>query len=195
MEKRSNIFSDTTAKVIAEKNKIRRVIREFISVITENQKLKDADLVFLKIESLSEFQNAKTIMMYWSDINELPTHTIIQKWSAEKQILLPSVCGDDIKIKRFDINQKMKRGIFGILEPDITANYSGKIDLVIVPAVAFDVKKNRMGRGKGYYDRFLKDSKALRWGVGFDCQLLLSIPTYKNDLKMDKIITPTHIID
>ena len=49
MEKRSNIFSDTTAKVIAEKNKIRRVIREFISVITENQKLKDVYVVIDKV--------------------------------------------------------------------------------------------------------------------------------------------------
>jgi 5-formyltetrahydrofolate cyclo-ligase len=195
MKKQNNIISVDSAKVIIEKNKIRENIREIESLITENQKQKDADSVFLKIESFSEFQSAKTILIYWSDIYELPTHDYIQKWSAEKQILLPSVCGEDIKIKRFDVNQKMKKGIFGILEPDNLENYTGKIDLVIVPGVAYDLKKNRMGRGKGYYDRFLKDSKVLKWGVGFDCQLLMSIPTYKNDIKMDKIITPTYIID
>lgn len=188
-------FQNNSTKIITEKNILRQKVRELKSQITEVQKQKDADSVFNKIESLLEFKKAKTILIYWSSSDELPTHAIVEKWSCEKKILLPSVQGDDITIKRYDIKQKMTKGILGIWEPEISENYNGKIDLVIVPGVTFDLKKNRLGRGKGYYDRFLKHTKAPKWGIGFDCQLISSIPTNKQDVRMDKIITPTQIIE
>ncbi len=64
-----------------------------------------------------------------------------------------------------------------------------KIDLIIVPGIAFDKSLNRLGRGKAYYDKLLKDSKAIKIGVCFDFQLLESVPVDKYDVKMDLIIT------
>lgn len=191
---KESINSTESAKVTADKNQIRQKIRELKEQLSQAQKQKEADLVFHRVELLPEFQEAKTILVYWSNSDELPTHAFIEKWSCEKEILLPSIQDDDITPKRFHLSQKMRKGLLGIWEPDTTENFTGAIDLVIVPGIAYDIKKNRLGRGKGYYDRFLEQIETVKWGVGFDFQLLPSIPTYQNDISMDKIITATHII-
>jgi len=184
-----------SAKIIADKNQIRQNIREIKAQLSEAQKQKEADAVFHRVELFPDFQKAKTILVYWSSPDELPTHAFIEKWSCEKEILLPSVHGDDIVLKRFDVSRKMIKGLLGIWEPDTTEIYSGSIDIVIVPGTSYDVEKNRLGRGKGYYDRFLEQINTVKWGVGFDFQLLQSVPTYQNDIRMDKIITATRIIN
>ncbi len=179
----------------SNKNQIRRQINELKKQITAGQKEQAADLVFKKIELLPEFSSAKTILMYWSTADELPTHKFIQKWSVEKVILLPSVVEDDIEIKKYSSKENLKRGKLGIYEPEMDGVYVGKVDLTIVPGVAFDLHKNRLGRGKGYYDRFFNGIETLKWGVCFDLQLLPSVPTNSDDKPMNKVISPTKIIE
>jgi len=67
--------------------------------------------------------------------------------------------------------------------------------LGIIPGIAFDGHKNRLGRGKGYYDRFFSENKSLKIGVCFDFQLLETIPVSLHDVKMDKIVSPTKIVE
>jgi len=177
--------------IVSNKNVIRSQITELRKQLSEDQKAQASDSVFKKIESLPEFKSAKTILMYWSTTDELPTHKFVEKWSAEKVILLPSVVGDDIVIKKYSPKENLKRGNLGIYEPEADGLYTGKIDLTIVPGVAFDLKMNRLGRGKGYYDRFFNDIKTQKWGVGFDFQVVPSLPTNTDDKPMNKVISPT----
>ena len=80
-------------------------------------------------------------------------------------------------------------GDFNILEPQNEV-YEGDYDLIIVPGVAFDKDGNRIGRGKGYYDRFLsKHLDIKRIGICFDFQLIERVPTEDNDIKMHEIIS------
>ena len=83
----------------------------------------------------------------------------------------------------------------GIWEPNLTETFEGNIDLVVVPGVAFDTKKNRLGRGKGYYDRFFKKKRTIKIGVGFDFQLINSVPVNSWDKRLDMIITPSTTIE
>lgn len=181
--------------IVSKKNDIRSQIHELKKTLSENQRALAADSVFKKIELLSEFKIAKTILMYWSTADELPTHKFVKKWSAEKEILLPSVVGDDIVLKKYSAKKNLKRGNLGIYEPEADGLYTGKIDLTIVPGVAFDLKMNRLGRGKGYYDRFFNDIETLKWGVGFDFQVVSSVPTNNDDKPMNKVISPTNTIE
>lgn len=89
----------------------------------------------------------------------------------------------------------MKKGALGIWEPDTEDNFTGDIDLMIIPGIAFDSDKNRLGRGKAFYDRFLANKRLVKIGVGFDLQLLPRIPSEKSDIKMDKVITASHLIE
>lgn len=181
--------------ILANKNQIRSQIRELKKQLSEDQKAQAADSVFMKIELLPEFKSAKTILMYWSTADELPTHKFVEKWSVEKAILLPSVVEDDIKIKKYSSKENLKRGNLGIYEPKMNEVFVGKIDLTIVPGVAFDLKKNRLGRGRGYYDRFFNNIETQKCGVAFDFQLLPSVPTNNDDKPMNKVISPTQIIE
>ena len=181
--------------IVSIKNEIRSQICELKKQLSNDMKAEAADSIFKKIEHLPTFKVAKTILMYWSTPDELPTHKYVEKWSTEKVILLPSVLGDEIQIKKYSSKGELKRGNLGIYEPEKDEMYTGKIDLTIVPGIAFDLNKNRLGRGKGYYDRFFNSVEIQKWGVGFDFQVLTSIPINDDDKQMDMVITPTRIIE
>lgn len=200
MNKLGSILSSLTGGkkktvVVSEKQKIRNYIRQRKEVVSETDKSLDAQRVFDKIELLPEFEEAQTILLYWSMPDELSTHNFIVKWSKRKQILLPVVKDDDMLIKSFSGKEDLKRSTYGIWEPDSQKEYMSKIDLVIAPGIAFDKNKSRLGRGKGYYDRFFINKRIVKIGVGFDFQLLESIPVNQFDIKMDKIITPSFSIE
>ena len=92
--------------------------------------------------------------------------------------------------------QSMKEGEqFGILEPtgEIFSDYE-KIDLMIIPGVAFDRERKRIGRGRGFYDRLLAVNQNKKMGICFSCQLVESVPTEDFDVKMDFVVTPNEII-
>jgi 5-formyltetrahydrofolate cyclo-ligase len=173
-----------------DKIQIRKEIKDLKQDFPENQKQEEANAVFLKIESFPEFIHAKTILMYWSLPDELPTHRFIEKWSNCKQIVLPAIQGDKMIIKTYSSTNLMKISLLGISEPDLDEIFNGKIDVVIVPGIAFDTLKNRLGRGKGYYDRFLERNNLLKIGICFDFQLLETVPYSVLDVKMDIIVTP-----
>ena len=181
--------------VISEKELIREKIKKKKQQLTDKEKEIEAANVFEKIEALPEFINAHNIIIYWSMPDELPTHNFIIRWSKKKTMLLPVVKGEDMLIKPFSTKEELKQGSLGIWEPDTQKEYLNSIDLVIVPGVAFDRDKSRLGRGKGYYDRYFINKRIVKIGVCFDFQLLESIPIDSFDIKMDKVITSSILIN
>lgn len=181
--------------VVSEKELIREKIRKKKQQLSDKDKEIEAANVFEKIEALPEFINAHNIMIYWSMPDELPTHDFIIRWSKKKTMLLPVVKGEDMLIKPFSTKEELKQGSLGIWEPDTQKEYLNSIDLVIVPGVAFDRNKSRLGRGKGYYDRYFINKRIVKIGVCFDFQLLESIPEDSFDIKMDKVITSSILIN
>jgi len=190
-----SFFSNGLETVNAEKKKIRKEIRDLKKFVSDEEKQIAGNTVFEKIEAFPEFINARTILIYWAIPDELPTQETIKKWCYKKQMLLPSIDGNRLVLKSYSPTDKLTQKNLGIWEPDLSENYEGNVDLVIVPGIAFDQHKNRLGRGKGYYDRFFKKYKPIKIGVGFDFQLKDSIPVARHDIKMDKIITPSVTIE
>ena len=92
------------------------------------------------------------------------------------------------------LNELRKKGKYSIMEPDIRKEYFGNIDLVIVPGVAFDKAGNRIGFGKGYYDRFFSEQNSKKVSLIFGFQLLEKIISEKHDEKVEKIYTEGEII-
>ncbi len=188
-------FYDRAFRIDEEKKQIRFDMRHLKEELSTEEKENEAAKVFQRIEKMPEFIEANTILIYWSTTDELPTHNFIQKYCNQKLIILPSINADKLVLKRFSSDVTMVQRALGIWEPDLLEIYSGKIDLVIVPGVAFDSKKNRLGRGKGYYDRFFRRNKTLKIGVGFDFQLINKVPINRNDMRMDRIVTPSKTIE
>ncbi|MCD8260245.1 MAG: 5-formyltetrahydrofolate cyclo-ligase [Bacteroides sp.] len=152
------------------------------------------DLFYL-LESFVYFQQAKTVLLYHSLPDEVNTRYFIEKWKREKKILLPVVRGEEMVLCPYEGAENCKVGSFGITEP-VTLPYTDyeKIDLALIPGVAFDRKGNRLGRGKGYYDRILPYISATKTGICFSFQLLDEIPREPFDVPMDFILTEKELL-
>lgn len=177
-------------KMSSEKYVVRQAVKEDKKKLKEEDKIKQARIVFDKIEKMPEFLMANTILMYWSMSDELPTHDFIRKWGVKKTILLPVIRGHHMTIRKFSNESEMKTGEYNINEPSSSHDYLKSVELAIIPGIAFDKRKRRLGRGKGYYDRYLKNKNIIKWGVCFDFQLYEFIPSAAFDIMMDRIITP-----
>ena len=141
------------------------------------------------IEQDNDYINSKIIMVYHPLWDEVDVTGIYEKaFAAGKRVILPTVKGDDIIPVEITPNTKWVKGDFDIMEP-VAEPYQGTFDTIIVPGVAFDREGNRLGRGKGYYDRFLPNhEQAIRIGICFEFQLVDNIPAEPFDYKMNHLI-------
>lgn len=128
-------------------------------------------------------------MLYASLPDEVQTLDFIEAWRHRKTIILPTVVGDDIIPVELADDVTFAEGDFHIPEPQ-SHPYTGGFDLIVVPGMAFDSNGHRLGRGKGYYDRFLaQHPKVHTIGLCFDFQLLPEVPSESHDRIIDEIIS------
>lgn len=147
--------------------------------------------ILAALEAHPAFRAAETVLLYHSLNDEVDTHDFIRKWSKKKQILLPVVVGNELELRLYTGPEDMQIGSYGIEEPmgETYTDYES-IDFIVVPGVAFDRKGNRVGRGKGYYDRLLPHiPSAYKAGICFPFQLVEEVPAEPHDIRMDIIIT------
>ena len=180
--------------MINDKTELRKKIRELKRAVSPEEKLRRSEAVMQKVEALPEFEKARVVLLYWSMADEVQTHAFVERWYKEKVLLLPCVDGDDLLLRQYTGPECMVEGEqFGIGEPGATLPvYTdlGSVEIIIVPGVAFDRAGNRMGRGRGFYDRLLKSTpNAMKIGVAYDFQMLDSIPVEPHDVKMNRVIT------
>lgn len=148
------------------------------------------------LEQTKLFQKSSCIALYYSIPGEIQTHTFLQKWYREKKLLLPVIIENELELHLYQGKEFLQPGQFNILEPSYCCPEISKkeVDCVIVPGIAFDRQYNRMGRGKGYYDRFLNTISAPKIGLCFHFQLIKKVPTDHFDIKMDYIVTDKEVI-
>jgi len=165
--------------------------------MTEQERKYNSSVICRKIKGLDEFKKAKTIMAYYPTNSEVDITQIFNVCKdMDKRICLPVVLDGDgqMDVALYDENSSLLADRFGILYPhDAEKVKKSDIDFVIVPMVAFDGNLNRIGYGRGYYDRFLAGTHAYKLGVAFSCQQVSEIIKDINDIKMDKIITEKNI--
>lgn len=176
------------------KDDIRLRIKARKALLNDDERRLAAEHVFSFLEKTAAFMMSDAILMYHSLPDELSTLSFIDKWQSRKRFFLPRVNGVNLEILPYD-RMKLHLGAFNIEEPtgDDTTDMS-EIEMVVVPAVAYDRRGNRVGRGKGYYDRLLKDTKAIKVGVAYDFQLVDDIDIDPFDVAVDYVITEHGII-
>jgi len=181
----------------------KKVLRKKMKIRIRSQKVSErrqrSKAIHKKLFINECFLRSKCVMLYVSKgTGEVETGPIIKKaLKMGKKVVLPVTLVRDRGIKPVylrDINS-LEKGPYGIYEPRGSLNKKPAalkdIDLVIVPGVAFDKKNNRVGRGKGYYDNFLKRFPKDRpnIGLGFRFQLLNKVPATKKDIPLASVIT------
>lgn len=148
-----------------------------------------------RLEETELFRRASCVALYNAIAGEVQTSCLLEKWCDEKHLLLPRVVGSDLCFSPYCGADTLRRGAFGIMEPDIDTSVAmTDIDLIVVPGIAFDRRLNRLGRGGGYYDRLLSMAEVPAVGLCFDFQLFEAIPTEPFDKKMDMIVTEKEVV-
>ncbi len=191
----------------SDKNLLRQKMLNLRTSLGSEELSQKSLCIFRKLSSMDIYDKSKIIMCYMDIKNEVKTHDFInESLKIGKRIAIPSI-SQDINRQKFiipceiyNIDKEVEKRTFGILEPkDCYKRILNPkdIDMVIVPGVAFDLKKNRLGYGAGYYDRFLKNIKenCYKVGVGFEFQIVDEICTDDNDIKLDMIITEKRVIE
>ncbi|WP_340695256.1 5-formyltetrahydrofolate cyclo-ligase [Hydrogenobacter thermophilus] len=148
------------------------------------------------LKNLSDFKNAKRILLY-CPIKKEPdlTSLIWESVSLKKEVLLPKVAHDRLRLYRIQTPQQLKPGSFCIPEPDGGDEVDPQqVELAVVPGIVFDTRGYRIGFGKGFYDKLLKGVKGVKVGVAYSFQVLEEIPIDEWDQPVDVLVTELYIL-
>jgi len=140
------------------------------------------------------FRKAEHIAFYYGIAPEVETRHFLQKVLKHKKIYLPRIAPKKSLILCHvrSLSRDLKKGAYNIREPRVSCEErpAYRMDLIVVPGVAFDRKGGRLGRGGGYYDRLLKKArKVIKVGLCFREQIVKKVPMRTHDVRVDKIIT------
>jgi 5-formyltetrahydrofolate cyclo-ligase len=174
-----------------EKKEIRREVRRRIAEIDAPSRALAAERIFSQIETLEPFREARCIALFAAMKDEVPTDFALRRWrDMGKRIVVPRVEGDVMRFYDY-APERMQTGAFGIEEPMGDEECScTDIDLMIVPARAFTRRGERLGRGGGFYDKYmsLNGFRAYKVGIAFSCQIFNAIPTDAHDIIVDEVV-------
>lgn len=171
------------------KKELRKYIRQQKALYSPKQLEEQSINIINKLCSHPLYTRAKTILLYHSLPDEVNTHVLIAEACKEKTVLLPTVVGEELELHVYTPSSATHTGSFSIVESEgeLFTNYQS-IDLAIIPGMAFDEEGNRLGRGKGYYDRLLPNLTCPSIGICFPFQLLEHIPSEHFDRKVNEVI-------
>ena len=178
-----------------EQNAMRGIVEQQRRIMTKEQVSSESAKVIAQLEQMSVFREAKTVMLYWPIHNEVDLRPLLSKYEGQKTFLFPVTHRHSMEVRPYDGEDMMRKGRLGIPEPQ-TKKYKGSIDLILVPGVVFDQHRHRIGRGGGYYDKFLSKHRfAVKVGVCYTFQLKKhDIPNWLHDIKMDRVVSPQQTI-
>ncbi len=176
------------------KQEIRSKILIKLKKQKEEDRSKKSCLIKEKLFKESVFKKAKRVMFYIALKGEVETKEMIEAAKRLGKIITVPVCVKNrasLRPALLDSHAHLKKGPYGVSEPVMSRFIALKdLDLVVTPGVAFDKKGNRLGRGKGYYDRFLskipKDTPSI--GLAYSLQILPAVPVTSHDISVKKIL-------
>lgn len=184
-------------KAQIEKNKknLRAEFRKRLRHQSLEDRRQKSKIITDLVLDLPAFRKAKAVMLYVAMDEEVDTHEILRvAFREKKHVLLPVVLqqSDEMISAELIAPDRMKPGKYGIMEPEGWSSPFPMRDLemVFVPGLAFDKKNYRLGRGKGYYDRFLAklNSKVSTVGLAFEVQLTDELPIDAHDVRLDLVV-------
>ncbi|TKJ33823.1 MAG: 5-formyltetrahydrofolate cyclo-ligase [Planctomycetes bacterium B3_Pla] len=183
-----------------DKAGFRRELMNCLLAISAEQRSEKSRKACENLVGMEQFRQASTVMMFVSLPHEVDTsEAILHAWQHRKVVAVPKISWQQRHMIAVQINSLetgfstaasgLRTPISGVPVP------FGEIDLVVTPALGFDKKGNRLGRGGSYYDRFFANAelKATRCGFGFAEQVLDSIPVTDQDEPVDILVTDKQI--
>lgn len=195
---------DKRAKIQGDKSAMREWARERVRALTAADKAAAADALEKRVAEWQSYKNAKAVACFAANLEEIDTEPLLRRILADgKTLLLPYVIqgagdmGAMAMAPVSDLEKDLAEGAFGIREPVPEARNGGapEPDLVLVPGLGFDLRGGRLGKGKGFYDRYLAETRALKAGVGFDVQISdKNLTLDAHDQLMDAVVTDKRMV-
>ncbi|MCP4379271.1 MAG: 5-formyltetrahydrofolate cyclo-ligase [bacterium] len=181
------------------KKQIRTEIKNALAAMTPEQTASASSEATQKLITKREFTDARSVMIFLPMPGEISALDIARAaWLSGKRVAVPKIRAPGVMdaIVINSLNQDLAPGAMGILEPtgnDVLA--MSELDLIVTPALAYDRTGNRLGRGGGYYDRFISQSEgSLVCGLIFDGQLLDELPVEPHDQPVDMLVTDAEFL-
>ncbi|MXP56680.1 5-formyltetrahydrofolate cyclo-ligase [Pantoea sp. Mhis] len=186
-----------------KRQNIRQHLRNIRFNLASREKIQAANLLAQYSVNFSPIVKAEHITIFLSIDGEIDTYPLInQLWKKNKKVYLPIIhpfAKDHLLFSRYTLKTKIILNKLNFLEPilDITQIITlDLIDIMFIPLVAFDIRGYRIGMGKGFYDRTLKNWQKYNFlpiGIAYDCQLVNNIPESTWDVQLPIILTPSKI--
>ncbi len=186
--------------IIAEKKKLRGQVLALRSALSEEERARASLLMTERLLGHQWFYRSEILLGFVSFGSEIDTHPLLEEaLRLGKRVYVPKVLGEQMRFYRIDSTEDLREGYRGIPEPagDTESfdyeKYRGQAEriLLLMPGVAFDPCRNRLGYGKGFYDRYLEDKEELALrsiAVGFRCQMVERVPAEENDKRPYQVI-------
>lgn len=153
-----------------------------------------------RVVTLPRFASSRVVMLYFPMQSELnPEDVAAAAWASGKIVCLPRADWNAGSMQPVRINEwgpGLDSPVRGVRQPGEGGEVvdPGLIDFVLVPGLAFDASGGRLGRGGGFYDRFLVGVRAFRVGAGLDEQVVDAVPMGPHDARLDAVVTPTRTL-
>ncbi|MDE5616744.1 MAG: 5-formyltetrahydrofolate cyclo-ligase [Clostridia bacterium] len=177
-----------------DKTQARKIIRERLSALSEDEKSRQSDNVFSLLKSLDLPDGS--ICIYNSICGEVDTKEIIEYFIGKRKVYLPVVDGEDMSLVEVDADTEYRIAKWGILEPTGKRLLPEEVNpaITVTPLLGADKDLNRLGKGKGYYDRYFAKVDTLKIGLAFDSQIVEKIPCEDTDKALDILISASGIL-
>lgn len=176
---------------MTDKRTLRKEIRAEIAKLSAEEKHALSAQIFSKLATLDIIKEASVVALFISLSDEPETADFIDHLLLQKKcVVVPRIEGEEMNF--YDISEGLERGAFGIMEPISREPIEpSKIEVMVVPGVAFTPNGLRCGRGKGFYDKYLshRGFRARTIGVGYPCQIVENIPTEEHDKRLDYVVS------
>ena len=190
-------------EIKSAKEQIRKDIAKTLNSLTEKQRTEKAKAIESKLFGFANFLEARIALLYIDGDNEVRTKSILKRaYDFNKIVVLPAFDPERLKVAILKVDHPDKDlvpGPRGVLEPNPARCKPvplQKIDIAIIPGLAFDEKGARIGSGHGYFDRFIPELPATtrKVALAFEEQIIPQVPTESHDKHVDIIITDKRII-
>jgi 5-formyltetrahydrofolate cyclo-ligase len=183
-----------------DKSAVRELLKARIRALDPQDRSTASAAITRHVLALPEYKQARTVMLFVSMTSEADTSAIASDaWQNGKRVLVPVAKMQDHSMHAVEIRslaEAKRRTSVGVMEPEPgTPADLGEINLVLVPGLGFGPTGERIGRGAGFYDRFLADPRmqAITCGLGFEVQVIEGIPMSPRDMTVDMLVTEAQV--
>ena len=181
--------------VSIEKSALRKHLLERRDATSSELRDIVSEKIHENLKKISSYTNSQNIACYFPIGSEIDTHNImLGVLEQDKKMLLPKITENNMEFYIVPDLEKLEKGRFDIMEPKDSCKKAGNIDCILIPTIGISKSGDRLGYGRGYYDKFLSSTNAVKISLTYSKQIVKSIPNESHDIKIDLIITEDEII-